>query len=111
MARFLARLAAYCAGTVLVCLVAFPLGVEHFDSTCDPHDPEVTECDLGAVEGFEWSVIAFVGCLVAAGVNEAVLADSRARDRRPRDGQPRDRSRSSTPARRPHDGGESGGPR
>src|SRR3954468_23944125 len=84
MVRLLVRLGAYCAGTMFICLLAFAAGTAHFDSTCDEDDPEVNECDLGAVEGFMWSTVAFLGCGVVAGVNEAVLSDRRARDRRRR---------------------------
>jgi hypothetical protein len=100
MTRFLVRLAGYCAITLLACVVAFAAGVTHFDSTCDPDDPEVTECDLAGVEGLAWAITTFFGCVVAAGVNEAVLADRRACARK----------RPSRAGVRPDDLGEGGGP-
>ena len=67
--------------TALVSMVAGLTGAAWFDSTCSA-DPEATDCDLGALYFVEWAVMAIVACAVASVVNEARLADRRARERR-----------------------------
>jgi hypothetical protein len=53
--------------TGLVVFVAFQAGVDHFDSTCTGDG----DCDLGALMGAFWALIALVvwlGCMVATEV-------------------------------------------
>jgi hypothetical protein len=76
-----ARVLLYVLLVPFVCVVAFNLGVDHFDSNCDEDDPEVTECDLGAVEGFFWAAATLGGATVAVAVNEVQLAVRRRRRR------------------------------
>jgi len=77
------RIFAYVACTGLAVVIAFSIGVSHFDSICDEDDPEVTECDLGAVYGFLASFWTLVGCLAVVVVIELALAVRRHRSRRP----------------------------
>ena len=73
------RILAYLVFGGLATLVAFSLGVAHFDSICDEDDPEVTECDLGVVYGFFASFWTLVVCLTAVVVIELALAVRRRR--------------------------------
>jgi len=81
MRTFGSRMVVYLSLAALSSMLAGFVGAAWFDSSCNA-DPEATDCDLGALYFFGWAVIAAVVCVVAAVVNEARLADRRARERR-----------------------------
>jgi hypothetical protein len=72
----------YVLCTTLATVIAFSIGVDHFDSSCDENDPEVTECDLGAVYGFAAGFSSFLVCVAVVVVIEVVLAVRRHGERR-----------------------------
>ena len=78
------RIFVYASLSVLACLV-FGSIAEGLEGTCDPNDPEVTECDLEGVAFVFGALAAALCCVVAAVVSEVVLAVRRAgRSRRAR---------------------------
>jgi hypothetical protein len=78
------RLFVYATLSVLACIVVGSVA-EGLQGTCDPNDPEVTECDLEGVAFILGAMATAVCCVVAALVSELVLAVRRAgRSRRER---------------------------
>src|SRR5687768_3686781 len=75
-----ARTIPYLSMTCLTIVLAFFLGVARFDSICDESDPEVTECDLGAIWGFGWAAAALCLCAIGIIVSEGCLRSRRRRD-------------------------------
>jgi hypothetical protein len=75
------RLFVYVSASLVACLVVGGLA-EGLQGTCDPNDPEVTECDLEGVAFFFGAVVTGLCCAAASIVSEVVLAVRRAGRRR-----------------------------
>ena len=67
------RLLTYLAAIAVLVIIGGTLGAAHFDRICDESDPEVTECDVGAVYALVGGVVAFVACVVVAVLVEGAL--------------------------------------
>ena len=67
------RIFVYASLSVLACLVVGGIA-EGLQGTCDPNDPEVTECDLEGVAFILGAMATALCCVVAAVVSEVVLA-------------------------------------